>query len=147
MLPNAVSAGFRCLLPGCTVRHYLPADAELNRRLRNVGIPKRRGQGPVNRQRYSSGAETPFAYIDPNIRPADVPCGAQRRRSLKDCPGTVFPAEHAEPGGQRERCPDDGDTERCDEEEGLAEPSRTVQDLRTGQPVQRLRLGRPGGTK
>jgi len=27
-----------------------PADAELNRRLRNVGIPKRRGQGPVNRQ-------------------------------------------------------------------------------------------------
>jgi hypothetical protein len=76
-----------------------PADAELNRRLRNVDIPKRRGQGPVNRQHYSSGAETPFAYIDPNIRPADIPCGAQRRRSLKDCPRTVFPAELAEPGG------------------------------------------------
>lgn len=118
MLRNGVSAGLRCLLPGCRSGIICPADAELNRRLRTLGIPKRRGQGPVNRQHYSSGAETPFGYTDPNIRPA-----------------------------QRERCPDDGDTERCDEEEGLAEPSRTVQDLRTDQPVQRLRLGRPGGTK
>src|SRR5215471_1137562 len=36
-----------------------PADVELNRRLRNVGIPKRRGQGPVNRQRYSSAPRLP----------------------------------------------------------------------------------------
>jgi hypothetical protein len=63
-----------------------PADAELNSRLRSAGVQERRGQGPVNRRRYSSCAETPFAYIDPNIRPADIPCSAQRRRSLKDCP-------------------------------------------------------------
>ena len=46
-------------------------------------------KGPSIARHYPSDTETPFANIDVDIRPADVPCGAQRWRSLKDCPRTV----------------------------------------------------------
>jgi len=56
--------------------------AELNCRLRNAGIPDVVAEGPSIARHYSLRYETPFANIDLNVRPADVPaalsfCGPQ----------------------------------------------------------------------
>jgi hypothetical protein len=67
------------------------AGAERNRRLRNARIPDVVAKGPSIARHYSSRDETPFADIDLNACPADVPaalsvCGPQGL-SLEQCSG------------------------------------------------------------
>lgn len=66
------------------VRSAAADGVEISRRLRNVGTPDVVAKGLSIARHYSSRDETPFADIDLNVRPAGVPCGAQRLRSLKD---------------------------------------------------------------
>ena len=120
---NAASAGLRCLLPGCMVRHYLPR--------------RRRAQPPVAQRRYTETSwprarQSPDA-IRPTPRhpsptsmltfarptsPAALSVGGPSRTVLEQC----FRLNPPSLSARRERCRDDGDTERCDRD-CRAEPS------------------------
>lgn len=72
--------------------------AELNRRLRNAGVPDVVAKSPSIARRCLFRYETPFANIDLNVRPADVPaavtvCGPSRTvfSETDPPPGRAFP--------------------------------------------------------
>lgn len=80
--------------------------AELNRRLRNAGIPKRRSQGPVNCPTlFVPGPRRPsptsiLTYARPTS-PAALTVGGPSRTVLEQC----FRREHAELGGPEGEVP------------------------------------------